>query len=420
MKRLILLFISLPILSIAQQTYVPDNNFEAYLETHDASGTTVPLGDPAAMGDGIIGNDSVTTANINTVTFLDVSGGAGTAVGIFDLTGIEDFAALTFLSCFYNNIITLDISNNTFLDTLICFSNQLTTLDISNNTGLIYLACWDNQLTSLDISNKISLSYLECSANQLTSIDLSNNINLISFYCNSNLLNNLDISNNTAIINLDASVNQLTTLDVSNNIDLNYFNFFLNQLTSIDISNNTDLTFLSCWDNQLISLDVSNNTALNSLDCSANELSCLNLKNGNNFNFIQFTSTNNQNLTCIEVDDPVWATANWLSTPNPFAPNIDAGVTFNTNCNYPVGCITTSIQENISNTSIHPNPTNDFINLDVNGYNGSIQTLVYDLSGRLLQTTNSTTISLKDYAKGVYVFRVSYGDRVEELKVVKE
>ena len=45
---------------------------------------------------------------------------------------------------------------------------------------------------------------------------------------------------------------------------------------------------------------------------------------------------------------------------------------------------------------------------------------VFDLSGRLLQTTNSTTISLKDYAKGIYVFRVAYGDRVEELKVVKD
>ena len=97
MKRLILLFISLPILSVAQQTYVPDNNFEAYLETHDASGATVPLGDPTAMGDGIIGNDLVTTANINTVTFLDVSGGAGTAVGIFDLTGIEEFHSLEYL-----------------------------------------------------------------------------------------------------------------------------------------------------------------------------------------------------------------------------------------------------------------------------------------------------------------------------------
>ena len=57
---------------------------------------------------------------------------------------------------------------------------------------------------------------------------------------------------------------------------------------------------------------------------------------------------------------------------------------------------------------------------DINGYNGAVQTQVYDLSGRLLKSTNNTTISLKDYAKGIYVFRVSYGDIVEELKVVKD
>ena len=69
---------------------------------------------------------------------------------------------------------------------------------------------------------------------------------------------------------------------------------------------------------------------------------------------------------------------------------------------------------------LYPNPTNDLITLDISGYNGTITTQVYDLSGRLLKSTNSTTISLKDYAKGIYVFRVEYGDRVEELKVVKD
>lgn len=70
--------------------------------------------------------------------------------------------------------------------------------------------------------------------------------------------------------------------------------------------------------------------------------------------------------------------------------------------------------------NLFPNPTNDLITLDINGYNGSVQTQVYDLSGRLLQSTNNTSISLKDYDKGIYLFRVNYGDRVEELKVVKD
>ena len=34
-------------------TYVPDDNFETYLETHNAAGTVVLLGDPTTMGNGI-------------------------------------------------------------------------------------------------------------------------------------------------------------------------------------------------------------------------------------------------------------------------------------------------------------------------------------------------------------------------------
>lgn len=70
--------------------------------------------------------------------------------------------------------------------------------------------------------------------------------------------------------------------------------------------------------------------------------------------------------------------------------------------------------------TISPNPTNDRITLDINCYNGPVKVEVYNLSGRLLETTNSTTLSLRAYAKGIYVFKVSYADRVKEIKVVKE
>jgi hypothetical protein len=45
---------------------------------------------------------------------------------------------------------------------------------------------------------------------------------------------------------------------------------------------------------------------------------------------------------------------------------------------------------------------------------------VYDFTGKLLKTTTNTTISMQEYAKGIYVFRVAYGDMVEKLKVVKD
>ena len=68
----------------------------------------------------------------------------------------------------------------------------------------------------------------------------------------------------------------------------------------------------------------------------------------------------------------------------------------------------------------YPNPTKNLIKLDVEGFNGPINVEIYDLQGRLLETTTNTTISIGEYGKGIYVFKVAYGNRTQELKVVKE
>jgi hypothetical protein len=67
-----------------------------------------------------------------------------------------------------------------------------------------------------------------------------------------------------------------------------------------------------------------------------------------------------------------------------------------------------------------PNPTKENINISINNFNGNIQTEVFDLIGNRLQTTNKTTISLIGYSKGIYILKVNYGDRVQEVKVIKE
>jgi Leucine-rich repeat (LRR) protein len=93
MKKGLLILLCLPLLTLAQQTYVPDNNFESYLEGN-------------GMGNGIPNDDSVTTSNIDTITSLNVNGQS-----ISDLTGIEDFTALSILNCSSNELTSLDLSN---------------------------------------------------------------------------------------------------------------------------------------------------------------------------------------------------------------------------------------------------------------------------------------------------------------------
>ena len=87
---------------------------------------------------------------------------------------------------------------------------------------------------------------------------------------------------------------------------------------------------------------------------------------------------------------------------------------------YTSGGPSLSINESKRIINIYPNPTNENITISVNNFNGNVQTEVYDLIGNRLQTTNETTISLRDYSKGIYILKVAYGDRVEEVKVIKD
>ena len=78
------------------------------------------------------------------------------------------------------------------------------------------------------------------------------------------------------------------------------------------------------------------------------------------------------------------------------------------------------IDEIISNLNIHPNPTSDQITIDIKGYNGLVTVAVYDLQGRLLETTTNTIVSLRKHAKGIYVLKVSYGEVTELVRVVRD
>ena len=168
------------------QTYVPDDNFESFLESN-------------GMGNGVLNDDYVYTTNINTIDTLSIGN-----LNIFNLTGIEDFDSLEYLSC---------------------WGNQLTGVDLSNNVLLKHLECAQNQLTNLDLSQNISLNFLGCSAKQLTSLDLNNNIALTTLFCDANQLTNLDLSNNTSLNYLVCLNNHLTNLDVSNGNNLNMIYF---------------------------------------------------------------------------------------------------------------------------------------------------------------------------------------------------
>lgn len=245
---------------IIARTYVPDDYFEQALIDLDY--------------DDVL-DDYVVTANINTVTYINLNYYVGESPGkIADLTGIEDFTALETLHCGSNNLTSLDLSQNTELITISCAGNVLTSINVSNSANLDYLDCNGNQLTSLNLSANSLLTYLACTGNLLTELDMSANTALLNLQCNLNSIENLNISG-CPLEYLYCSNNQLSSLDVSSHFDLKELYCDNNNLSSINVNNNAALERLDCNNNQLISLDVSANIYLNILYCNNNLFTCI-------------------------------------------------------------------------------------------------------------------------------------------------
>ncbi len=350
-KIIFLLLLSFTGEAFAQNTYVPDDNFEQAL---------IDLGYDTLL------NDSVPTANIQNVVTLNIIG-----KGIADLTGIEDFSAL---------------------EVLHCGNNQISVLDLSQNTMLRNLSCTQNPLTDLNISTLSQLQTLSLSQTLLTSLDLSQNPNLTYLYCaNNSQLSSLNITQNTALTQLRCFGNQLTTLNVSQNTALTDLNCAFNQLTSIDVSNNTNLEVFNCIFNQITQLDLSQNTLLETIQCRNNQLTSLNVRNGNNNIITQFNSTNNPDLTCIEVDDPAWSSANWT--------NIDSQQYFSADCS------TQSVDNEEVNVGIFPNPASEYFIVNTPLEIGRVS--ITDLSGKTVKTyAPAHRYELEELPEGIYFVRI--------------
>ncbi|QSE99254.1 T9SS type A sorting domain-containing protein [Fulvivirga lutea] len=356
---------------LAQNVNIPDANFKAYLVGNTAINTN---GDTEIQ----VSEASAFTGLID-CNFLNIS----------DLTGIEAFTSLTSLSCYSNQLTSLDVSNNTELTFLLCYNNQLTALDVSNNTKLTWLNAGNNQISTFDVSSNSDLEYLYVNTNPITSLDISNNTSLISLICNNNQLSTLDVSNQPNLSVLHCFSNELTSLDVSNNTSLTQLRCYNNQLTSLDVSNNLDLTQLFCQNNELTTLDVSQhaslvdlrcgnnlltemdvsqNSSLTNLYCENNQLESLNVANGNNLNFTDFRAQNNPNLTCIQVDDAAYSTTNWT--------DIDAGADFSEDCSA-AWCTIDIPDANfksylVGNTSINTNGDGEIQCDEASSFSGSI------------------------------------------------
>ncbi len=376
-------------------TLIPDVAFETKL---------VDLGlDPCGI------DGKVPTSNISSLTTLSI----GQGYNVTDLTGIEAFTSLQdlyLISTTSNSGVNLNTSN----------------LDLSNNLSLTHFTCSRCGLQNIDLSNNLNLTYIDLGSffntnnNSLNTLDLSNN-NLLQFvYVDMAQINNLILPSNGQIETLRASFNSLTNIDLSTNPNLERANLSYNQLTSITGSNNGQLKSLQASNNPSLivlptnttnldtleiencgfsGLNLDNQTSLKLLNCKSNNLECLSIKNNAN-NLISYINTsNNFNLTCIQVDDSTYSTNNPVWNANK-----DSWSNYSENCNY--SCMTADLNElNKAEAFIYPNPASDEIKILLN-YTSPNKFIISDETGRIVFEgvclSNVTSVSTNNLAPGHY------------------
>ena len=329
-------------------TQIPDDNFENYLETHNASGVVVPVGDPTSMGNGIANDDYVTTANITGVTILNMQN-----QGITDMTGIDVFMSLQELRLDENTgLNSIDVSSNTSLTILSLSNTNISSINVSALSNLEELTIASTLITTINISNNTALTTLDIEDLSITSLDLSLHTNLVSLNARNAALTSLDIKNgnNTNITTFDATGNAgLTCIMVDNpgysytnwtdidggasftntsdctsttSIPDNNFEAYLEAnnlgngianddlvftgnisgLTSLDISsqNITNLTGIEAF-TSLTNLNISSNASISSLDVSA--LTALENLNVSNTAISSLDLTSNIALTVLNAQN---------------------------------------------------------------------------------------------------------------------
>lgn len=247
----ILLFTSL---SFSQIINFPDANFKAKLLQADVTNTIASdyNGNPLKIDTN--NNNEIEVSEALTVFSLNVSNST-----ISDLTGIESFTNLVYISCSYNNLTSLDV-NALNLDSISTSHNIISSCQI-NWTYLHEIDLSYNQLTSFTIgaSTNNYHSDVNLSHNNLTNLLFENSVvninvsynNLSSIQANGNIFlggtdgsHQLNFSNNNfSLLDFETpNINLFGTLIIGNNtIDKVRFKENAQPVNITYTSNNTSL-----------------------------------------------------------------------------------------------------------------------------------------------------------------------------------
>jgi hypothetical protein len=415
----------------AQYTTIPDAVFEQFLinQRIDSEGTL---------------DGQVLTSDVAMVYSLDIP------YTISDITGIQDFTALTYLKT--ANITALDVSGLTVLQELdLSINTGLQTLNVTGCTGLRNLNIKLTSLDTLDLSTCTSLETIEMYKCTLRDLDLHGLTSLVSISANESYLATLNVTGCTSLAYISITETSIHSLNLSNNpsiINLSLFDCFLRDLnlinctnleslflykcgslsnielsnctslrsidieeslfemTSLDMSSLTALERVVLFDATIQDIDLTNNTNLTTLGIQFSSVSSLDLRNGHNTDITIF-GVLNTDLDCINVDDEVYSTANWTNDNNTYVFSND--------------CQTLSTTENQINTiSMYPNPVINNLNIGLQNHQILQEVTLVNLQGKKMLTSTSNTVDVSHLSSGYYFAMIHTNQGKSIKKILKK
>lgn len=81
---------------------------------------------------------------------------------------------------------------------------------------------------------------------------------------------------------------------------------------------------------------------------------------------------------------------------------------------------TNILEESSLKFKVFPNPTSQRLQIESNSIVDEYELRLYNISGALLQTTQSRTINLENYKTGIYLLKVTCGNSTKEFKIFKK
>lgn len=248
---LILVFFSIIQFTLAQNVYIPDENFKNRL---------IELGiDTNTDGEISYEEAEAKTGELNLSTQQ-----------ITDATGIEAFINITKLNANLNQLSSLDLSENKSLREIYCWGNQLSELIFYPVTNLKIVDCSDNNLNNLNTNNPWkSIRELYCDHNQLTHLSI-NQPNLQILDCSHNFLEDLYIdASNEDLTGVICNNNNLSSIIIDGKNEIEAIEASYNSITQIELGYSVDELLLN--NNLALEMDISGIPFINNLYIENNE-----------------------------------------------------------------------------------------------------------------------------------------------------